>query len=84
MPCPSTCGLAQTRLTCGKNRRAVWRGGLITKLHLAVEQRQKPTSIVVTAGQRGDSPQFEIVLQKVPRATHRAGPAAGPSRPRSR
>lgn len=33
------------------------RGGFTTKLHLAVEQRQKPMSIVVTAGQRGDSPQ---------------------------
>src|SRR5262245_17470201 len=32
------------------------RGGLTTKLHLAVEQGQKPLSIVVTGGQRGDSP----------------------------
>ncbi|MFJ9598065.1 IS5 family transposase [Streptomyces virginiae] len=31
------------------------RGGFTTKLHLAVEQAQKPVSIVVTAGQRGDS-----------------------------
>ena len=29
------------------------RGGFTTKLHLAVEQGQKPMSIVVTAGQRG-------------------------------
>ncbi|WP_043224359.1 hypothetical protein, partial [Streptomyces sp. NRRL F-5193] len=36
-----------------------------TKLHLAVEQGQKPMSIVTTAGQRGDSPQFEPVLEKV-------------------
>jgi hypothetical protein len=35
------------------------RGGLTTKLHLAVEQGQKPRSIVITARQRGDSPQFE-------------------------
>jgi hypothetical protein len=28
------------------------RGGLTTKLHLAVEQGQKPRSIVITAGQR--------------------------------
>ncbi|WP_246101108.1 hypothetical protein [Streptomyces cyaneus] len=28
------------------------RGGLTTKLHLAVEQGQKPMSIVITAGQR--------------------------------
>ncbi|MFD0141307.1 MULTISPECIES: IS5 family transposase [unclassified Streptomyces] len=40
------------------------RGGFTTKLHLAVEQGQKPMSIVVTAGQRGDSPQFEPVLEK--------------------
>ncbi|WP_406064566.1 transposase [Streptomyces sp. NBC_01077] len=41
------------------------RGGFTTKLHLAVEQGQKPMSIVVTAGRRGDSPQFEPVLEKV-------------------
>ncbi|MFG2227715.1 IS5 family transposase [Streptomyces sp. NPDC048644] len=41
------------------------RGGFTTKVHLAVEQGQKPMSIVVTAGQRGDSPQFEPVLRKV-------------------
>ncbi|WP_397545090.1 transposase [Saccharopolyspora pogona] len=38
-------------------------------MHLAVEQGQKPLSIVITAGQRGDSPQFEPVLEaiRVPR-----------------
>ncbi|MEU0235956.1 MULTISPECIES: transposase [unclassified Streptomyces] len=41
------------------------RGGFTTKLHLAVEQGQKPMSIVVAAGQCGDSPQFETVLEKV-------------------
>ncbi len=41
------------------------RGGFTTKLHLAVEQGQKPVSIVVTAGQPGGSPQFEPVLEKV-------------------
>ncbi|WP_412104092.1 IS5 family transposase [Streptomyces anulatus] len=41
------------------------RGGFTTKLHLAVEQGQKPMTIVITAGQRGDSPQFEPVLNKV-------------------
>ena len=46
------------------------RGGLTTKIHLSCEQGQKPLSIVVTAGQRGDSPQFQAVLEaiKVPRA----------------
>jgi hypothetical protein len=39
------------------------RGGLTSKIHLAVEQGQKPLSVVITAGQRGDSPQFEAVLE---------------------
>ncbi|WP_443044656.1 IS5 family transposase [Streptomyces sp. DHE17-7] len=54
------------------------RGGFTTKLHLAVEQGQKPMSIVITAGQRGDSPQFEPVLEKV------RVPRLGPGRPRVR
>ncbi|MFE9952827.1 transposase [Streptomyces sp. NPDC005531] len=54
------------------------RGGFTTKLHPAVEQGQKPMSIVVTAGQRGDSPQFEPVLEKV------RVPRIGPGRPRVR
>ncbi|CAL9673232.1 IS5 family transposase ISBli8 [Streptomyces sp. enrichment culture] len=53
-------------------------GGFTTKLHLAVEQGQKPLSIVVTTGQRGDSPQFESVLEKV------RLPRIGPGRPRVR
>jgi hypothetical protein len=35
--------------------------GLTTKLHLATEQGHKPLSLVSTAGQRGDSPQFQGV-----------------------
>ncbi|MFI8219901.1 IS5 family transposase [Streptomyces sp. NPDC085932] len=54
------------------------RGGFTTKLHLAIEQGQKPMSIVVTAGQRGDSPQFEPVLERV------RVPRVGPGRPRFR
>ncbi|MFD6974569.1 IS5 family transposase [Streptomyces sp. NPDC059949] len=54
------------------------RGGFTTKVHLTVEQGQKPMSIVVTAGQRGDSPQFEPVLRKV------RVPRIGPGRPRVR
>ncbi|MET9677360.1 transposase [Streptomyces sp. NPDC006482] len=60
------------------------RGGFTTKLHLAVEQGQKPMSIVVTAGQRGDSPQFEPVLEKV--RLPRIGPGrrrVGPDRVRA-
>ncbi|GAA2195045.1 hypothetical protein GCM10009848_61270 [Micromonospora lupini] len=34
------------------------RGGLTTKIYLGCEQGQKPSSLVLTAGQRGDSPQF--------------------------
>ena len=42
---------------------------MTTKLHLGCEQGQKPLSIVLTAGQRGDSPQFGAVLEgiRVPR-----------------
>ncbi|MET9205414.1 MULTISPECIES: IS5 family transposase [Streptomyces] len=54
------------------------RGGFTTKLHLAVEQGQKPMSIVITAGQCGDSPQFEPVLERV------CVPRIGPGRPRVR
>ncbi|WP_411138034.1 IS5 family transposase [Streptomyces sp. C10] len=54
------------------------RGGFTTKVHLAVEQGQKPMSIVVTAGQQGDSPQFETVLERV------WVPRPGPGRPRTR
>ena len=54
------------------------RGGWTTKVHLACEQRQKPLSIVITAGQRGDSPQFQAVLEAI------AVPRVGPGRPRTR
>ncbi|MEV6655166.1 IS5 family transposase [Streptomyces sp. NPDC051219] len=54
------------------------RGGLTTKIHLAVEQGQKPMSIVITAGQRGDSPQFEPVLEGI------WVPRKGLGRPRKR
>ncbi|MFI5808536.1 IS5 family transposase [Streptomyces sp. NPDC051561] len=60
------------------------RGGLTTKIHLAVEQGQKPMSLVITAGQRGDSPQFEPVLKKVRVARPGAGrPRTRPSRVRA-
>lgn len=54
------------------------RGGFATKIHLACEQGQRPLSLLVTAGQRGDSPQFTAVLEgtRVPRT--------GPGRPRVR
>lgn len=54
------------------------RGGLTTKVHLACEQGQKPLSILVTAGQRGDSPQFQPVLNRI------RVPRPEPGRPRTR
>jgi transposase len=54
------------------------RGGFTTKIHLAVEQGQKPLSVIVTAGQRGDAPQFIPVLEAI------RVPRAGRGRPRKR
>ncbi|MFJ8660557.1 IS5 family transposase [Streptomyces sp. NPDC093795] len=54
-------------------------GEFTTKLHLALEQGQKPMSIVITAGQRGDSPQFEPVWEKV--RVPRIGPGGNASVP---
>jgi transposase len=54
------------------------RGGLTTKLHLACEQGQKPLSMLLTAGQRGDSPQFIPVLEAI------RVPRPGGGRPRTR
>ncbi|WP_174550531.1 IS5 family transposase [Nocardia shimofusensis] len=54
------------------------RGGWTTKTHLATEQGRKVLSIVITAGQRGDSPQFEAVLDGI------SVPRTGPGRPRTR
>jgi transposase len=47
-------------------------------VHLGCEQGQKPLSIVLTAGQRGDSPQFVPVLAGI------RVPRAGGGRPRTR
>ncbi|MFI5999329.1 IS5 family transposase [Streptomyces sp. NPDC051366] len=54
------------------------RGGPTSKIHLAVEQGQKPLSVVITAGQWGDSPQFEPVLEAI------RVPRLGLGRPRKR
>jgi transposase len=51
---------------------------LTTKLHLGCERGQKPLSIVLTAGQRGDSPQFGPVLEGI------RVPRLGAGRPRVR
>ncbi|MFD8429593.1 transposase [Streptomyces coelicoflavus] len=47
-------------------------------MHLAVEQLQKPLSVLIMAGQRGDSPQFEPVLDAI------RVPRIGSGRPRRR
>ncbi|WP_067717909.1 IS5 family transposase [Nocardia yamanashiensis] len=54
------------------------RGGWSTKTHLATEQGRKTLSIVITAGQCGDSPQFTAVLDGI------AVPRLGKGRPRTR
>ncbi|MES9544404.1 IS5 family transposase [Actinomadura sp. NPDC000600] len=54
------------------------RGGLTTKIHLACEQGRKPMVVVLTGGQRGDSPQFSVVLDRV------RVDRVGPGRPRRR
>ncbi|MFB6988179.1 transposase [Streptomyces sp. NPDC056304] len=63
----------------GDHRLGRSRGGLTTKLHLAVEQGREPMSIVINAGQRGDFPQFEPVLKKV--RVVRLGPGLPRTRP---
>ncbi|MFD0432162.1 IS5 family transposase [Streptomyces zhihengii] len=52
-----------------RSRSGPFSRGWTTKIHLACEQGQKPLSLLVTAGQRGDSPQFTAVLEaiRVPR-----------------
>jgi hypothetical protein len=54
------------------------RGGFTSKLHLSCEQGQKVLVLVVTAGQRGDSPQLPAVLDRI------RVPRRGPGRPRTR
>ncbi|AYA23521.1 IS5 family transposase [Rhodococcus rhodochrous] len=54
------------------------RGGWTTKTHLACEQGRKVLSMIVTAGQCGDSPQFEAVLDAI------RVPRRGRGRPRRR
>jgi transposase len=54
------------------------RGGLTTKVHLSCEQGQKPLSMMVTGGQRADSPQFIAVLAAI------NVPRLGSGRPRTR
>jgi transposase len=54
------------------------RGGLTSKLHLAVDGRGLPMAIGLTAGQAGDNPQLLPLLDQVSVAR------VGPGRPRQR
>ena len=54
------------------------RGGLTSKLHLAVDGRGLPMAVVLTPGQAGDSPQLIPLLDQVRVAR------CGPGRPRQR
>jgi transposase len=54
------------------------RGGFSVKVHLACERGQKPLAVVVTAGQRGDAPQFTAVMDAI------RVPRPGRGRPRQR
>ncbi|MFE2754946.1 LD-carboxypeptidase [Actinosynnema sp. NPDC059335] len=54
------------------------RGGWTSKLHLACEQGRRPLSLLVAAGQRGDSPQFVPVIEGI------SVPRVGPGRARTR
>ncbi|GAA3459513.1 transposase [Saccharothrix longispora] len=49
------------------------RGGWTNKLHLACEQGCRPLSLLVTAGQRGDSPQFTPVIERIAVPRHGGG-----------
>jgi transposase len=54
------------------------RGGLTSKIHLAVDGRGLPMSIILTAGQAGDNPQLLPLLDQI-EVGH-----DGPGRPRRR
>lgn len=54
------------------------RGGLTSKVHLLVDGRGRPLSVLLTAGQAGDNPQLVPLLETV------RVPRTGPGRPRSR
>jgi transposase len=56
------------------------RGGLSTKVHLAVEAGRKTLATVLTPGQAADSPQFVPVLTRI-RVPRRSGPGHPRTRP---
>jgi transposase len=54
------------------------RGGLTSKVHLAVDGRGRPLSVRLTPGQAGDNPQLLPLLDDI------RVPRVGPGRPRKR
>ncbi|WP_423247571.1 IS5 family transposase [Streptomyces achmelvichensis] len=70
-----TSGLADEPEDHGLGRS---RGGLSTKIHLAVDASFHVLAAVITGGQRGDAPAFEQVLGQI------RVPRPGPGRPRTR
>jgi len=54
------------------------RGGLTSKIHLAVDGRGLPLSVIITPGQAGDNPQLLPLLDAI------RVPRPGPGRPRKR
>ncbi|RSM77777.1 IS5 family transposase, partial [Streptomyces sp. WAC 01325] len=54
------------------------RGGLTTKIHLAVDASFHVLAVVITAGQRGDAPVFEQVMDRI------RVPRTGGGHPRTR
>jgi transposase len=57
------------------------RGGPSSKIHLAVDGRGLPMSVVLTAGQHGDTPQLLPLLDQI--SVHRDGPGRPRTRPES-
>jgi transposase len=70
---PEDPAVAARRQALGRSR-----GGLSTKVHLAVDGRGLPLAIVLTAGHAGDAPAFPQVLTAI------RVPRAGRGRPRTR
>lgn len=55
------------------------RGGLGTKIHLAVDGRGRPLSVLLTGGQAGDNPQLPTLPDAI--AVHHDGPGRPRKRP---
>src|SRR6476620_6009874 len=72
-------GPANTTLdTCDGEALGRSRGGLTTKIHVAVDGRGRPLSILLTPGQAGDNPQLLPLLDAI------SVNLPGPGRPRKR